>query len=77
LHYTGNWHDLLVLARDDADPWAAPAGLAATVLQVDLPCLVVPPGKEQLALDCIAVAWNGSIEAIRALHGALPLLIRH
>lgn len=76
LRYTGNWHDLLVLARDDADPWGAPAGLATIALQVDLPCLVVPPGKEQLGLDCIAVAWNGSIEAIRALHGALPLLRR-
>ena len=76
LRYTGNWHDLLVLARDDADPWGSPAGLASIALHVDLPCLVVPPGKERLGLDCIAVAWNGSIEAIRALHGALPLLQR-
>lgn len=76
LQYTGNWHDLLVLARDDADPWGSPAGLAAIVLQVDLPCLVVTAGKEQLGLDCIAVAWNGSIEAIRALHDSLPLLRR-
>lgn len=74
LRYTANWHDLVVLARDDHDPWANPAALASLVLQLDKPCLVVPPGRERLALDCIAVAWNGSIEAIRALHGALPLL---
>lgn len=76
LRYAGNWHDLLVLARDDQDPWGSPAALASIALHVDQPCLVVPAGKEQLDLDCIAVAWNGSIEAIRALHGALPLLRR-
>jgi hypothetical protein len=36
----------------------------------------VPPGHQSLALNCVVVAWNGSIEAIRALHGALPLLRR-
>lgn len=76
LRYAGNWHDLLVLARDDKDPWGSPASLATIALHVGQPCLVVPAGKEQLGLDCIAVAWNGSIEAIRALHGALPLLHR-
>ena len=76
LRYTGNWHDLIVLARDDNDPWGNPAALASIVLHVGQPCLVVPPGREQLDLDCIAVAWNHSIEAIRAIHGALPLLRR-
>jgi nucleotide-binding universal stress UspA family protein len=76
LRYAGNWHDLVVLARDDADPWSNPAGLASIALHVDRPCLVVPPGREQLDLECIAVAWNNSIEAIRAIHGALPLLRR-
>ncbi|GAB3096162.1 universal stress protein [Lysobacter terrae] len=76
LRYTCNWHDLLVLARDREDPWASPAALASIVLSVGQPCLVVPAGQEELRLDCIAVAWNDSIEAIRALHGALPLLRR-
>jgi nucleotide-binding universal stress UspA family protein len=76
LRYAGNWHDLLVLARDDEDPWATPAALASIVLHVDMPCLVVPPGRQELQPECVVVAWNGSIEAIRALHGALPLLRR-
>ncbi|MFC5568647.1 universal stress protein [Lysobacter yangpyeongensis] len=76
LDYAGNWHDLVVLARDAADPWGSPAALASIVLHVGQPCLVVPPGRTELKLECIAVAWNGSIEAIRALHGALPLLRR-
>lgn len=76
LRYTGSWHDLLVLSREAEDPWSDPAGLASIALRVDLPCLVVPAGRETLPLNCIAVAWNGSIQAIRALHGALPLLQR-
>lgn len=76
LRYTGNWHDLIVLARDDEDPWGTPGALASITLQVGRPCLVVPPGQQELKLDCIAIAWNGSIEAIRALHGSLPLLRR-
>lgn len=76
LRYSGNWHDLIVLARDDDDPWGCSPGLSSIVLHVGPPCLVVPPGREQLELDCIAIAWNGSVEAIRALHGALPLLQR-
>lgn len=76
LRYAGNWHDLVVLARDDNDPWGNPGALASIVLHVGQPCLVVPPGRDQLELDCIAVAWNNSIEAIRAIHGALPLLRR-
>jgi len=76
LRYTGNWHDLIVLARDDGDAWGTSAALASIVLHVGQPCLLVPPGREGLDFDCIAVAWNHSIEAIRALHGALPLLRR-
>ncbi len=76
LRYSGNWHDLIVLARDDEDAWGNPSALASIVLQVGVPCLVVPPGREDLRLDCVAIAWNGSIEAIRALHGSLPLLRR-
>lgn len=77
LAFAGNWHDLLVLglARDGSDPWATPAGVARTVLGSGLPCLVVPPdGDVPARCDTIVVGWNGSVEAIRALHGALPLL---
>jgi nucleotide-binding universal stress UspA family protein len=76
LRYAGNWHDLIVLARDDNDAWGTPGALASIALHVGRPCLVVPPRLEQLDLSCIAVAWNHSIEAIRAIHGALPLLRR-
>jgi nucleotide-binding universal stress UspA family protein len=77
LAFAGNWHDVLVLGVERAgeDPWAAPAGVARTVLSAGLPCLVVPPdGEVPARCERIVVAWNGSVESIRALHGALPLL---
>lgn len=78
LQYVGNWHDLLVLGADPADPWGAPAGLAEIVLTSGLPCLVVPAGVQagQGLCERIVIAWNASSEAIRALHAALPLLQR-
>lgn len=76
LRYVGNWHDLLVLARDPGDAWGTLPALAALILGCDLPCVLVPGGGAEPRGDCIAVAWNGSVEAIRALHGALPLLQR-
>jgi nucleotide-binding universal stress UspA family protein len=39
------------------------------------PCLLLPPGDAALASPRrIAVGWNGSLQARRALHAALPLL---
>lgn len=48
-----------------------------TLIESAAPCLVVPANssRSELVLDRIAVAWNGSIEAMRAIHAALPLLI--
>ena len=79
LAYAGNWHDLLVLPLDDGaeDPWSGPGGVARTVLTGGMPTLVLParatwPGR----CATVAVAWNGSVEAIRALQAARPFL-RH
>lgn len=75
MRHLGNWHDLLVLRNDRTETEAAQAG--ATMLECGIPTLVIPaehPGV--LSLDCIAVAWNGSAEAVRAIHAARPLLRR-
>lgn len=68
-------HDLLVLDHptDDHGPiWDIP-GL---ILGTSLPCVVLPreailPGSR---IQRVAIAWNGSPEAMRAIHAALPLL---
>jgi nucleotide-binding universal stress UspA family protein len=44
---------------------------------VDTPVVVVPDSAPAPAMpDCIAVAWNGAPEGLRALHAARPLLAR-
>jgi len=72
----GLWHDLVVLERDAALAWSTPADLGRFVLASPLPCIVVPKGREKAGLDCIALAWNASAQAIRSIHAALPLLRR-
>ena len=76
LAHIGNWTDLLVLQRDPDTAWGSPYDLGALVLRVDIPCIVLPPNIREPRLECIALAWNGAPEAVRAIHAALPLIQR-
>lgn len=76
LAHIGNWHDVLVLERQSDEPWGRPSDLGTLVLGAGIPCLVTPRSAREAPLGCIALAWNGSEEAVRAIHAALPL-IRH
>lgn len=46
----------------------------AIVLRCGRPVLVVPADVGSISFDRAAVAWDGSREAVRAVHDALPLL---
>jgi nucleotide-binding universal stress UspA family protein len=72
----GTWHDLLVLDVNDDETWGSPSDVATLVMASHLPTVVVPAGVREAKLDCVALAWNGSPEAVRAIHAALPLLQR-
>ncbi|WP_165924841.1 universal stress protein [Lysobacter sp. N42] len=73
----GAWNDLVVLRRGGPDAWSSPDGIARIVLGSGLPGLVLPPAVEpELPVATVAIAWNGSAEAIRAVHAAGPLLAR-
>jgi len=68
-------HDLLVLdhATNDRDsPWDIP-GL---ILRAGVPCIVLPQAEvlQERQIQRVALAWNGSPEAMRAIHAARPLL---
>lgn len=77
LSHIANWHDLLVLERESTVPWGKPSDVGNLVMATGSACLVVPPGLTPLAtVDCIALGYNGSPESIRAIHAALPLLVR-
>jgi len=73
----GLWHDLVVLgvAAAAKDPWQSPEAVGSLLVELRQPCIVVPPGATT-QLHCVAIAWNGSREALRAVHAAQPLL-RH
>lgn len=76
LQRLGNRHDLLVMARD-ARAKDEPVRLGQILLHSGLPLVLLPPAWTQPPrFDCIALAWNGSAEALRAIHAARPLLRR-
>lgn len=67
-------HDLMVLDHGDAD-WGAPWDLPGLIIGVDIPCIVVPHhGAQFEPFGRIAIGWNGSPEATRAVYAALPFL---
>lgn len=75
LRALGAWHDLAVLERDVVEGLHLFDILSEAMSNSRLPCLLLPPHwSSDLKLDRAVVGWNGSIEATRAIHAALPLL---
>ena len=72
-----NWNDLIVIEHRERVPRECADAIARSLLN-GVPCVVVRetvnPGSTRWSR--IAIAWNGSPEAIRAVHAALPLLQR-
>jgi nucleotide-binding universal stress UspA family protein len=69
--------DLVVLGQYERQgtPESHPLPIAhSVVLRCGRPVLVVPTDAKPSTLANIAVAWDGSREAVRAVHDALPLL---
>ncbi|HEX6832468.1 MAG TPA: universal stress protein [Rudaea sp.] len=75
--HAARWCDLVIAQRPTLNP-DAPVGwgtVSRTVFGAGVPVVVVPETAKVSALgERILVAWNHSREAIRAVHGALPLL---
>jgi nucleotide-binding universal stress UspA family protein len=68
--------DLAVIARDAADDGAVLSSVFAEVLMnLRLPILLAN-GSQSAAGGTVVVAWNGSMEAGRAVRAALPLLLQ-
>ena len=69
--------DLVIVGQYE---WQAPLELHpmpiahSLSLQCGRPVLVVPADVQSNAFDRAAIAWDGSREAVRAVHDALPLL---
>ena len=67
-------HDLLILdhpENDDGSAWDIPG----VILKTGVPCIVLPHHSVHYTpFERIAIGWNGSPEAMRAVHAALPFL---
>jgi nucleotide-binding universal stress UspA family protein len=69
--------DLVIIGQYE---WQAPLEIHplpiahSLSLQCGRPVLVVPADVQPNALQRVAIAWDGSREAVRAVHDALPLL---
>jgi nucleotide-binding universal stress UspA family protein len=68
--------DLVVTAK--GQPGALDPGgvLEALVMTAGVPVLVLPASAPDDVGQTVLVAWNGSREAARAVHGALPMLAK-
>ncbi len=76
LRELGTWHDLAILEDDIVEPDGPLESLFDALLACRIPCLVLPPACDPAPQFArIAIEWNGSVEAIRAMHAALPLLL--
>lgn len=70
--------DLIVVGQQDPDRPEADAGLSdELVLTAGRPVLAVPyAGNFDTVGQRVVIAWNATREAARAVHDALPLLVR-
>lgn len=69
------WHDLVVMERDLAGEDRVVEVLGEALLACKVPCILLPSGPAAFQdFPRVVVAWDGSMEATRSLHAALPLL---
>lgn len=66
--------DMVVAARQYGKNPAYDAALAGALFGSGRPVLFIPEQQPQDLTQTIVIAWNGSLEAARAVQAALPLL---
>lgn len=71
------WHDLVVVERDMVEESILFEVLGEALLMCRAPSLLLPSHWHgDVAFKRVAIAWNGSLESVRAIHSALPFLLR-
>lgn len=75
LHRLGAWHDLAIVDRDSLNGDDPFEHFGQALLGSRMPCLLLPEDSDSSGTFArVAIGWNGSIEATRAIHAALPFL---
>ncbi|UYN95237.1 MAG: universal stress protein [Enhydrobacter sp.] len=73
----GRRADLIVLGRPGMDTEnTEPASVGAAIHGCARPVMIAPPDPQPRPFGSVIVAWNGSQQASRAVHHALPILAR-
>ena len=72
----GRLADLIVEGRPVPDVFATEVTVEAAIFDTGRPVLLVAPEPRQVIGENMAIFWNGSAQAARAVAGALPLLRR-
>ncbi len=68
-------HDVVVVCRDIAETnYNYDIVFHATLFDSGRPLIIVPPRKAVKHMHTVAIAWDGSAPATRAISAALPLL---
>lgn len=71
----GRYASLLVIGRPGADEEnISPATVKAAIYDCARPVVIAPPEEKAGPLSSVLVAWNGSLQAARAVGAALPFL---
>jgi nucleotide-binding universal stress UspA family protein len=66
--------DLAVISQPNAYEMMTEEAFAAAVFETGCPTLITPNRVPQSPMRNIVVAWNGTLQAARALRGAMPML---
>ncbi len=71
----GRLASLLVIGRPGADEEnISPATVKAALYDCARPVMIAPPEERATSLSSVLVAWNGRVQAARAVGAALPFL---
>lgn len=70
----GRISDMTILNRPFRDHLASRQAVVAAIFDTGRPAIIVPAILPENMLDHIMIAWNGSLEAARAVAGAMRLL---
>ncbi|HEX7817601.1 universal stress protein [Dyella sp.] len=77
LSQLGNWHDLAVLEHALVKRAGITSHFGKALCATRMPCLILPSGDVSVSnFEQVALAWDGSDSATRAIYSALPVIAR-
>lgn len=75
LRSVGRCADVVVVGRPGADPQNnAPASIRVAITETSRPVMIAPPEPGDASFTRVVVAWNGTMQAARAVSAAAPFL---